>query len=522
MQWLMLSSLGLLTVVFISAKLSGNNNTRVVWKLAFWTAFGCALLLPVSFIFDDYVDSTLKSYAALLAWLAAIMILPINSDIIKPESKRVMCVGGLAAGLCIGGLLVAQTWADNLVGFFHIGLLIIFLLLILCKLWFRLPTWGVQSVNTFLILVVMLPATDVFMRLIEPSKLRPEDLKNYYSFEAAKKNPRAFGRWWRYYGEQWQQFSRDVMRGGPRGPRLLPSGRSKLVESSVEINSRGFRGKEISPNKGNAYRIVALGESTTFGITLKPTDLPWPAVLEEMIRTRLQLDRTVEVINAGVPAIQLTENLQRMAPEILPLQPDIIISYHGLNGFLLLSNALPSMRAEPAPEYKPRPLKLLAEAEYGLKLRLYKRRYEQLNPHQLISEIANPMATEYATAYKELIMIAATNHIRLVLANYSMAVNRQSDPEVVNFYKTGSPALAAQMVANVAHNQIVAELARLNPDICFVDAQAHLDGNHAMFIDMVHFTQDGRQRMAELMFEAIKPILEADCNYTNRATGESH
>ena len=46
------------------------------------------------------------------------------------------------------------------------------------------------------------------------------------------------------------------------------------------------------------------------------------------------------------------------------------------------------------------------------------------------------MQTEYATCYRRLIEVTRTNGIRLVLANYSMAVNRQSDSDVVEIHPT--------------------------------------------------------------------------------------
>ena len=44
----------------------------------------------------------------------------------------------------------------------------------------------------------------------------------------------------------------------------------------------------------------------------------------------------------------------------------------------------------------------------------------------------------------------------------------------------------------------------------FVDTHPSLDGFHEEFIDLVHFTQAGRNHMAEAMFERIKPMLELD------------
>jgi lysophospholipase L1-like esterase len=131
-------------------------------------------------------------------------------------------------------------------------------------------------------------------------------------------------------------MARQIYIADPAGVvpfRLGPGRHAPFFQSTISINSSGFRGKEILQPKGNAYRIVALGESTTFGCTLNPEDRPWPEWLEEIIARKLSPTRRVEVINAGVASYTLENNVDRLARDILPLKPDLIISYHGVNGF---------------------------------------------------------------------------------------------------------------------------------------------------------------------------------------------
>ena len=481
------------------------------WKWSFVAAWLGALVLPGAFLLSAdallQVEDATERYCVVLAWLVNAIILPVNNPLLAPALRSRLRVPALAAALFTGVVLLAISWNHNLLLAFRVGVLVNLQLLVLARIWFPLPVWCVHLVNTVLALGVGLPMADFLFQPDYHSTLRSEELRNYYSLEAARKNPEAFAHWWRYYGEQWQQFSRVVIRAGPR---LQPGSRATLVHCPIQINSRGFRGKEIAPEKSHAYRIVALGESTTFGITINATDRPWPELLEEMIRTRLPLSRPVEVINAGVPAISLPENLRRMEREILPLQPDMIISYHGLNGFNLLTKALPAVRGRPPPRFQPRPLKLVAAAEYRLKMLRYRRQYAAQSG-QRIEEITDPLATDYGRAYQQLIHITATNRLRLALANYSMAVNRRSDPDALEFYRVGYPGIAAQIVANVAHTKLLEQLARQHPEITLVDTQPALDGQHELFIDAVHFTQEGRQRLAETFFASLKPILEQDC-----------
>jgi lysophospholipase L1-like esterase len=283
-----------------------------------------------------------------------------------------------------------------------------------------------------------------------------------------------------------------------------------MVRSPISINSLGFRGPEIARDKDGAYRIVVLGESTTFGMTLQPEDKPWPEVLEQIIRQRLKSRRPVQVINAGVPAYTLRHNLSRLSGEILPLQPDMIISYHGANGFRMIdSSMLPAMGPVP-PVYQERPIKLAAEAEHRLRMLIFqyqaRRRYASAAP-----PAALPLETDYAAAYRQLIQCARTNGIRLALANFSMAVNQASDPRVIDFYQGGGSRAAYGFIpANAAHSLIVSQLAAEYPEVCFVDTHPHLDGEHEKFIDLIHFTGEGDRQLAENMFAGIRQILEQD------------
>ena len=118
------------------------------------------------------------------------------------------------------------------------------------------------------------------------------------------------------------------------------------------------------------------------------------------------------------------------------------------------------------------------------------------------------MQTKYAKAYQRLVDVARSNHITMVLASFSMAVNSRSETPVVEFYRRGFPSVYAQIAANEIHSRLVREIAETN-HVRFVDTQPGLDGQHESFIDLIHLTQEGRQRMAETMFSGISDLVKA-------------
>lgn len=104
----------------------------------------------------------------------------------------------------------------------------------------------------------------------------------------------------------------------------------------VNINNRGFRGEEISENKlPGELRIAALGASSTFGYGNRD-DETYPYLLEKMLNDRLdEIDCadifSVKVINLGIPHLKSEQIYSLFVAEALPLQPDIVLFYEGVN-----------------------------------------------------------------------------------------------------------------------------------------------------------------------------------------------
>ena len=93
----------------------------------------------------------------------------------------------------------------------------------------------------------------------------------------------------------------------------------------------GFRGPELlSPKPSNGFRIWAVGGSTTFDVYAPDDANAWPALLGAEIAKR-HPDRTVEVINAGIPGEVIAGNLQDLKQHVAQAQPDLLVYYHGPN-----------------------------------------------------------------------------------------------------------------------------------------------------------------------------------------------
>jgi lysophospholipase L1-like esterase len=80
----------------------------------------------------------------------------------------------------------------------------------------------------------------------------------------------------------------------------------------------------------NAFRIFALGESTTAGFPF-PANGTFSRVLADALRDALP-DVTVEVVNVGIPATNSFALLDEL-PDILAQQPDAVVIYAGHNEY---------------------------------------------------------------------------------------------------------------------------------------------------------------------------------------------
>lgn len=104
-------------------------------------------------------------------------------------------------------------------------------------------------------------------------------------------------------------------------PRNIPNVHYKRWK----INSLGFRGKEIDPEKKKGQiRIVCFGASETLGL-FESEGKEWPSQLGEMLKDQYP---EVEVINAAIWGLRQHMRKAYIEKYVLPLKPDIIVMNH--------------------------------------------------------------------------------------------------------------------------------------------------------------------------------------------------
>jgi lysophospholipase L1-like esterase len=121
--------------------------------------------------------------------------------------------------------------------------------------------------------------------------------------------------YWKYYPHQ-IRYTRDKEHGG-----VIRAG----------INSFGFRGPEFQVRKPDReIRVVTIGASSTFGFSDRDNET-YPRFLERMLNDRCPAGQRFEVINLGIPHLKSEQLLALFRAEALPLHPDIVTFYEGVN-----------------------------------------------------------------------------------------------------------------------------------------------------------------------------------------------
>jgi lysophospholipase L1-like esterase len=106
--------------------------------------------------------------------------------------------------------------------------------------------------------------------------------------------------------------------------RLMANQRGWIDDGFVTTNSLGIRGPEIAvPKPSGRFRIVAIGDSVTFGWGVNDADT-FCAQLEQRLRERSPA-RDLDVVNLAVGGYNTRQEVALLARHVARLQPDLVL-----------------------------------------------------------------------------------------------------------------------------------------------------------------------------------------------------
>lgn len=154
-----------------------------------------------------------------------------------------------------------------------------------------------------------------------------------------------------YYAHA-EAYHRDRVPDATRGYRHRPLLSARYGATDVAFNELGLRDAPIRPRAAGEVRIVAVGDSVTFGWGVATAD-SYPEQLERELGRRV--GRPVNVVNGGVGGYNSTQELAFLREDGLALGPDLILLLYVTNDIERLGDpsgpgAARSPRGMPPPE----------------------------------------------------------------------------------------------------------------------------------------------------------------------------
>lgn len=123
-------------------------------------------------------------------------------------------------------------------------------------------------------------------------------------------------------------------------PTLVP-GKHTTPFGVIEIDAQGFTARAPQDTARSAdgilpaFRIVALGDSCTFGAG--DSETTYPVALERRFHARERAPFDYQVVNAGIAGLTSDEAVGRLAYSLEVLKPDLVTIYLGWNDLMKLA-----------------------------------------------------------------------------------------------------------------------------------------------------------------------------------------
>jgi len=105
-----------------------------------------------------------------------------------------------------------------------------------------------------------------------------------------------------------------------------PNASSRLMGVRVDLNSDGFRDDEYPVERSQRYRIIALGDSLTFG-----WGVPKEEIFETLLEKELDSRRPTEIINFGTGNYNTEQEVNLFLEKGLKYHPDEVVIFYFIN-----------------------------------------------------------------------------------------------------------------------------------------------------------------------------------------------
>ena len=315
----------------------------------------------------------------------------------------------------------------------------------------------------------------------------------------------------------WAYYARDDVEhwDAKTGTFVLEPGEYRSEYGGVaRVNSAGFIGRELENDGPDLWRIVAIGDSCTYGGG-SDTD-SYPALLAARLRLRAGPGKRYEVVNAGISGLNSELALRRLRTRVLPLAPDVVTLYIGWNDLMKFNPLSQVAQGQDAPwSGVARALDDLWLVK-GLRklLFFYLRGYlvqPATGPESRSGRFAGFRPTVYERNLVEMIDSVRSAGARPLLVTLptvvraDMSLSDLRRAHVMFPYFRSAYGVGDFLDLLAAYNQTVRSLAK-QQNVALVDLAQHfeaLDDITLYFFDTMHPDTRGREQIAELLLAGL-------------------
>ncbi|MBL8693678.1 MAG: SGNH/GDSL hydrolase family protein [Planctomycetes bacterium] len=285
----------------------------------------------------------------------------------------------------------------------------------------------------------------------------------------------------------------------------------------IRINSLGFRSPELeSPKPRGRARLAFIGGSTTLCIEVAGDENTWPHLTWQRIQQSELLQKTasgasVDYVNGGVHGYGLVQTARHFHDFVEPQKPDVVLIYHATND--LTGDTRELARKQGLFEEDPNAQGGLARysltwflIQKNLKVkqrttRNGNRKTLQFDP----ASTAKPFGDRLARFCKELrertgALVAVTTFSQRARIDQTPEQQLDGCESSLVYMPWMSPAQIAQSFA--IYNEEIRRAAR-ETGALLIEAEREIPADKVHFVDSVHLSQRGCDRMADIHVRAL-------------------
>ncbi|TWT55556.1 hypothetical protein KOR42_26830 [Thalassoglobus neptunius] len=296
------------------------------------------------------------------------------------------------------------------------------------------------------------------------------------------------------------------------GATLRSNFRLKSGSFDIRTNQFGLRGPEIEPKPTDeTLRIAVLGGSSAFGYFASDGQEA-ARLLEELIREAITegSDRSIEVLNAGVPGYNLFHTIHRFQSRVCPLKPDIVLLYLGWNDLTYVVSESPNTQQHQQRTLAPQWERLLGSfVLYDVIAYRIFQRSPQFAPQSGI----NKQPTEAGIAQfrknldRLLTDIESCGAVPVVCMQL-MAAHPDADSRLDSSLGTTPEDVREVKELGIWLRDELTQIAE-ERQLMLIDANSSIPIDPDHLADAIHPTLVGERRLADFWKESIEPLVSA-------------